>query len=40
MMTFIVIAVVTAPLIIGAAWGINWGLSEKMEGFLFAMADG
>ncbi len=40
MMTFAVIVVVSAALIIGAAWGIYWGLSEKTEGFLVALAGG
>ncbi|HET9033503.1 MAG TPA: hypothetical protein VFN25_11420 [Dokdonella sp.] len=40
MMTFLVIVVVSAALIFGAAWGIYWGLSEKAEGFLVAVAGG
>ncbi len=40
MMTILVIVVVSAALIIGAAWGIYWVLSEKMEGFLVALAGG
>lgn len=40
MMTFLVIAVVSAALIVGAAWGVYWGLSAKTEGFLVALAGG
>lgn len=39
-MTILVITVVSAALIIGAAWGIHWGLAEKTEGFLVALAGG
>ena len=40
MLTLVVIVVVSAALIVGAAWGICWGLSEKTEGFLVALAGG
>ena len=40
MMTFVVIAVVSAALIVGATWGIYWELSENTEGFMVALAGG
>ncbi len=39
-MTFIVIAVVSAALILGAVWGIYGNLSKQTEGFLVALAGG
>lgn len=39
-MTFIVILVVSGALMVGAAWGIFWGLSKRVEGFLVAAAGG
>ena len=39
-MTYVVILVVSGALLVGAAWGIFWGLSEKLEGFLVAIAGG
>lgn len=39
-MTFIVILVVSGALMLGAAWGIFWGLSKRVEGFLVAVAGG
>lgn len=40
MMTFIVVAVVTGALVIGAVWGIYGNVSKKTEGFLVALAGG
>ncbi len=39
-MTFIVIAVVSAALILGAIWGLYGNLSKQTEGFLVALAGG
>ena len=39
-MTFIVIAVVSGVLILGAVWGIYGSLSKQTEGFLVALAGG
>ena len=39
-MTFIVIAVVSGALILGAVWGIYGSLSKQTEGFLVALAGG
>lgn len=39
-MTLIVIAVVSAALILGAVWGIYGNLSKQTEGFLVALAGG
>lgn len=39
-MVFIVIAVVSGALIIGALWGVYGRLGDKMEGFLVAIAGG
>lgn len=39
-MTFIVVIIVSGALIIGALWGIYGNLSERLEGFLVAMAGG
>ncbi|MBX7450880.1 zinc transporter [Mycolicibacterium sp. 3033] len=40
MLTVIVILVVSAALIVGAAWGIYGSLPEKVEGFIVALAGG
>lgn len=40
MTAIIVIVVASAALILGALWGIYWGLSKKTEGFLVALAGG
>lgn len=40
MMTFLVVAVVSAALIAGALWGIYGRLSSKTEGFVIALAGG
>lgn len=39
-MTIIIVAIVSGALIVGAVWGIYGKLSEKLEGFLVAMAGG
>ena len=39
-MTLAVILVVSAALLVGAAWGIYGGLSKKTEGFVVALAGG
>lgn len=39
-MTYLVILVVSGALLVGAAWGTFGGLSEKVEGFLVALAGG
>jgi ZIP family zinc transporter len=38
--TTIVVIIVSGALVIGAAWGIYGNLSEKLEGFLVALAGG
>lgn len=40
MMTIIVVIIVSAALIVGAIWGIYGKLSDKLEGFLVALAGG
>ncbi|WP_379922766.1 ZIP family metal transporter [Erythrobacter sp. R86502] len=40
MMTLIVVGVVSGALLIGAAWGVYFGLGRKTEGFLVALAGG
>ncbi|KKL46162.1 hypothetical protein LCGC14_2348310, partial [marine sediment metagenome] len=40
MMTIIVVVIVSGALVIGAVWGIYGNLSERLEGFLVAMAGG
>lgn len=39
-MTYLVILIVSGALLLGAAWGVYWGLSERLEGFLVAVAGG
>lgn len=39
-MTFVVIAVVSASLVVGAAWGIFGELPDEVEGFIVALAGG
>lgn len=40
MVTFIVIAVVSGSLVLGAAWGIYGNLSDRVEGLIVALAGG
>ncbi len=40
LMTFLVVAVVSAALIAGALWGIYGRLSRQTEGFVIALAGG
>lgn len=40
MLTLLIIIIVSAALLLGAAWGIYGALSKKAEGFLLAMAGG
>lgn len=40
MVTFIVIAVVSGSLVLGAAWGIYGHLSDRVEGLIVALAGG
>ena len=40
MMTILVVIIVSAALIIGALWGLYGNLSERLEGFLVALAGG
>ena len=40
MVTFIVIAVVSGSLVLGAAWGIYGNLPDRVEGLIVALAGG